>query len=521
MEDLSMFKNINRWHIALGMLILVNLIICVLALPGFGESADENSQKGYAERTIEAAISMATKGVMPLSFLQEQPKQGSHGPAFIVAVKLLKNLFLPDGNSLQKLYFYHFFYFLSFLAGVVSIYFLAKRWISQTAAFGAALLFNTQPMLLGHAFMNPKDTVFMSFMIVSATLGLWMIDNKDTASRHSQFNVRTILGEFLRLDVWLAGILLGFTSAIRIAAPLVGLIVFVYIIIHRKWQTLPRFFAYGLIAFGFMILFWPYLWPDPIRRLIESVGNSANYPGVYLTLFKGVLFDSSNLPITYIPVLLSLQLTETTLLLIGLGSLALFKKLRWDLIALTMIWFVIPVMIAIFGKIHLYNNLRQIFFIFPPLFLLAGLGLEWLFGVVKRPAFRWLMIFVALLPALYADITLYPYQYIYYNQLTGGVHGAYRNYDLDYWDLAYKEAQEYVNQHAEPNANIFNTNSSKLPPMFSRGDLQFNGFGNKEVSKYDFIIVSTSSNYDKAFDEFPNVYEIVRDGVPLMVVKKP
>ena len=50
------------------------------------------------------------------------------------------------------------------------------------------------------------------------------------------------------------------------------------------------------------------------------------------------------------------------------------------------------------------------------------------------------------------DVHLHPYQYIYYNSFVGGVHGAFHNYELDYWGTSYYEAAEYVNQVASPGA---------------------------------------------------------------------
>jgi len=234
-------------HYPLLVLVLVNLILGLVLLPGFGESADELSQHTYAERTIQAVQALVQTGSWSAYFFEEEPKQGSHGPAFIMVVALLKDLFLSGGNSVEHLHFDHFLYFLAFQVGIVSLYFLARRWMSDLAALGAALLFATQPLLFGHALMNPKDVVFMSFLTASAALGLWMVDHEAESFQRSTSPlsnaVRSFLRSFLRADVWLAGTFLGFSSAIRIAAPLVGVIVLSYILVFRRWQTLPRFLA--------------------------------------------------------------------------------------------------------------------------------------------------------------------------------------------------------------------------------------------------------------------------------------
>ena len=410
MKNIVSTKNIKNWHWPLILLVAINIAFGFIIVQGFGESVDELSQNLYAQRTIHAVQNLLKGNPNAERLLNEKPMQGSHGPAFIVSITLLKKILLQNGNRIDKLYFNHYLYFLFFLVGVISFYFLALRWLSKPAALGATLLFNTQPLLVGHAFMNPKDVVFMSLLTTSAVLGLWMLDRQEIAipkTGPSFLNrCRLFVREFGKWDVWLAGLVLGFSSAVRIAAPIIGLIVLASILLSRRWQVLPRFFAYAFIAFGFMLVFWPYLWPDPVGRLMGSLFNSAYYPGEYLTLFKGVLFTSDNIPDSYLPVLMLFQLTETTLLLILISGLTLLKKIRWDFLALFLIWFGLPFMLIIISRMKLYNNFRQVFFILPPLFLLAGFGLDWLFTYFKKPAFRYLIIILVLLPGLYANITL-------------------------------------------------------------------------------------------------------------------
>jgi hypothetical protein len=189
---------------------------------------------------------------------------------------------------------------------------------------------------------------------------------------------------------------------------------------------------------------------------------------------------------------------------------------------LIVIWFVLPALGIIMG-VNLYNNFRQVFFILPPLFLLAALGLDWLFTLVRRPIARYLLVFLILVPGLYANIRLYPYQYVYYNQVVGGIKGAYRLFELDYWNLAYREALSYVNQTAGANANIFVGDAKSSAQPFARSDLILNALGGRKRNweSYDYIVVSTAQNSDEDFDEFPTVFVVERDGVPLVYVKKP
>jgi hypothetical protein len=522
----SIAGNMKKF-LPLAILVLFNLIVGLIVLPDFGQSTDEPYQHGYAENTIRAAEFIFKTGEFSEYFFKEKPKQGSHGPAFIMLVTLLRKVFLPQGTPLELLHFSHYLYFVTFQLGVVAIYFLARRWMSEGAAFGTALLFNTQPLLVGHAFMNPKDVVFMSLLAASAALGLWMIDRSDkeavlTDSKSVRAGIRSIFRQLLCIDVWLASFALGFTSAIRLVAPLIGVVALVHMVITRKWHAWPRLVAYGLLAFGFMILFWPYLWPDPFGRLIASIGHCVTYPGTHLTLFRGVVYDANELPRSYLPVLLAIQLTEPTILFIVIGTFALLKKLKWDLVSLVAIWFAIPFVASILLGVNLYNNFRQMFFILPPLFLLAGLALDWVLMNSRRPIVYFLILLSALAPGVYANVLLHPYQYVYYNQLVGGVNGAFRRFELDYWDLAYLEAQNYINQVVGPNANVYVGDSKLTVEAFKCPGLNFNTFGNqkKNWAKYDYMIISTTQNLDEKFAEFQTVFKVERDGVPLVLVKK-
>ena len=71
-----------------------------------------------------------------------------------------------------------FFYadFLSFLLGMLSLYLLSKRFMSHHWALVTALLYVTQPLLFGHAFINPKDTPFLGLMLFSVYAGMRMVD---------------------------------------------------------------------------------------------------------------------------------------------------------------------------------------------------------------------------------------------------------------------------------------------------------------------------------------------------------
>ena len=72
---------------------------------------------------------------------------------------------------------WHYMSFVAFVIGVFFFYRICRRLVDPAPAIAATLLFGSQPLLVGHAFINPKDIPFMSFFLASTCLGLEMVDH--------------------------------------------------------------------------------------------------------------------------------------------------------------------------------------------------------------------------------------------------------------------------------------------------------------------------------------------------------
>ena len=109
------------------------------------------------------------------------------------------------------------------------------------------------------------------------------------------FLYRKQFSEVFKLFSWnilLAGIALGLTTSIRILGPLVGLLVAIYAWQKMGKKSWPMLFVYAGIALAVMLATWPYLWPNPIARLIESWHVMSQYPWPGQVLFNGQYYRS-------------------------------------------------------------------------------------------------------------------------------------------------------------------------------------------------------------------------------------
>jgi hypothetical protein len=320
-------------------------------------------------------------------------------------------------------------------------------------------------------------------------------------------------------DILLAGIALGLTISIRILGPLVGVLVAIYAWQKAGKKSLPVLFVYAGIALAVMLATWPYLWPDPPARLVESLRVMSEYPWTGRVFFNGGYYASQNLPRAYLPVLLAIQITEPVWPLFFL-SLALLWKNKYLLIV-TLLWFVLPLTALIATRSPLYDNFRQVIFILPPVFFVCGLGVDWLFQRLRQPVLRGVIVAALVLPGIVAGIQLHPYEYIYYNSFIGGERGAQGRFELDYWATSYRAAMEYVNGVAPANGKIFVAGPSYIAEIYARRDLRIYMDSDINSQTFDYAIITTRYAVDQT--DLPDaqvVYTIEREGVPLTVIKK-
>jgi hypothetical protein len=156
----------------LALWLVANLAVGALTVHEYGISVDEPNNQRYAIDTLSAYPS--------LFGIRYEPKYDSsydgHGPAFVtlaalfvrVAQTISPNAFPPD--------LWHYAYFITFPLTGLCLYWLARRWFNVWTSWGLLALFSTQPLLLGHAFINPKDTPFMFFLTLSVLWGFRMAD---------------------------------------------------------------------------------------------------------------------------------------------------------------------------------------------------------------------------------------------------------------------------------------------------------------------------------------------------------
>jgi len=194
---------------------------------------------------------------------------------------------------------------------------------------------------------------------------------------------------------------------------------------------------------------------------------------------------------------------------------------KFETFFLIVAWFLIPLIAVIYLTHTWYDNFRQLLFLLPPIFLAAGLVLDQVFKHIKPTLVRILILAVLIAPGIYSAVKLHPYEYVYFNSFTGGVNGAYRNYELDYWDISYREAAFYLNRVAPAGAKVIVFGPERIFAGFSRPDLKVIFEPDiKNDGAYDYAVISTAVNADEYKCAAAKVIHTINiDQAPLTVIK--
>ena len=503
------------------LLLAAALLLGIATFRDYGVTWDEPLYYAYADAIGYAySIPARLSGDFQINRAYG-PSAADHrnrGPAYLLLAR--NGVYLLHAlTGIDKAALWHFINFLSFLIGVYFLYELGLRWLSPEGSLAASALFLTQPLLWGHAFINPKDIPFLSIFILNLYVGLRMVES--------------LYGDSPSLrDILLPGVLLGLATNLRIIAPLIAALLFLYAFLlsyeQKNWKPLAYFLPYGIIAILTLYATWPYLWDAPIRKFIEVLTLMSHNPTTLKVLFLGRMYPSYDLPRRYLPWLMGLTLTEPVWILFGIGGFAALskiwkKRVAWQTLLLIALWFLIPFVYVLLIRPPMYDGYRHFLFILPPIFLFSGFAFDALFRVLRKGWSRALLSACILLPGIFAAIPLHPYEYAYYNQLVGGTSGAFRTYETEYWLTCYKETIEEFNEIAPPDARLAVYREARNAAYYTREDILVEDYRaiHGDIQPGEFVLISSRSNEDeRILRGAPTLLQVGREGATFCVIKE-
>ncbi len=502
-------------------LLAVLLIAGLFIFRDYGLTWDEPLFYGYAD-ALGYAYTPANwfSGHFDLnqSYGPSATDHKTRGPAYLLLARepvcLLRALGLDAASA------WHLLNFITFLVGVYFVYRLCTLFVPDLTAAVASAFFALQPMLWGHAFINPKDMPFLVFLTGAVWLGFRMADRLLQSGPRS--SLRT------GVEVLLPAICLGLATSNRVLGPLAGLLVLVYFLAGRPNRRLVAWIViYGLLAVIVMILTWPYLWESPLR-FVQVFQFMSENPTVLAVLFAGNVYRAYDLPRRYLPFFLATTLTEFVWPLFFLGVLRavwmLRKASRRLLAALLMLaWFSIPLLYAIILRPPLYDGMRHFLFILPPVFVFSAIAMDLIFTKIGNRWANAALAIALLAPGVVGAIELHPYEYAYFNTFVGGTGGAFRHYETDYWLTCYRQAVLQFESQVTSPVRLYVHREPEVAQPYATPNVSIldQRGAASQIQSGDYVLISTRTNEDReTFRDAPVILSVGRIGASFCVIKR-
>ena len=415
------------------------------------------------------------------------------------------------------------------IVGLFVTWRLGRRLGGPLAGLIGLVLLATCPLYYGHMYINAKDAPFAVTSVI-ALLGI--VRAFDEYPRATPATVA------------LTGIGIGLAVGSRVMggfAVLDALLPLVFIVAVRARASAAKpalaecgsflltFLPGVVLAYLVMGLVWPWSVVAPLNpfHAVEYFSNFFEKP--WRELFNGQLIPVPDMPRSYVPTLVALQLPEI-LLALGLsgiaGAIAAVATRdrgsaghRAALLAV-MLAATLPILITIAARPAMYNGIRHFVFVLPPLAVLGGLAGAWIaqrlepFGRAALVAGALVLLVGAVSPVL-AMARLHPYEYSHFNRIAGGAAGARPRFMLDYWGLSLTQASRQlralvVERGEQPPRGTWTVAvCGPHPPVTVALGPQFTATWNPKDADFAMML----GEFYCAKLDAPVLFEVVRDGV--------
>ncbi len=494
---------------------------------------DTNELKAEKMYTLAKAYPQVGKDIVKL----EDPYMYMHlyGSSFDAFTAALVHLMDIEDFIQFRHWWNAVFGFLIFFYGALTIRRLTKgSWVWASISM-FILLFT--PRLFGESLNNPKDVPFALGYIMSLYYAIKFYQHFPRIKWSTLFGL--VFGIALGISIRIGGLL---------SIAIVGLYMGLKFIENQGWSNVLKFNLKGLkpyltsiigISIGAYILgifFWPYGWDAPIENPKKALDAFTHYQVSLRQLFEGVLYDSNNLPGYYLTKYLWITLPLVTLIGIGLNLfiISINRKITMEefLIIFAAIF---PVFYIWINKSGVYGGMRHILFTVAP-FVVAGIMGYYKIQskyLSKKPIFGIILpALLMLLPAKFVNSNP-NFSYIYFNEIIGGVEGAYGDYEMDYYLASIKPSCEFlieteIAKHPEKEYQI-NTYALSQVKYFMRKypnvNIGFVRYDQRSEQKWDYSIFY-NAYMDKArltggyYPPVGTVFTPVLEGKPMGCVIK-
>lgn len=420
--------------------------------------------------------------------------------------------------------------------GTVFIGLIGLRLFGGLGGLISLILMILSPRYFGHSFNNLLDVPFAVGYIVSIYYIIRFFD--DWPKIKIRYAVGLILGMAFAISNRAPGVMLYgyfFLYAFIFYVSFIGKKEFWKVVKFKKDILRFSVWAIGIIllSYGLSLTIWPYGLKNPIMAIPNVLEHFSMIPVNMTTIFNGVQDLSNKLSRFYAPAYLLIG----TPVVVSIGFLLYLILLPFKITKLqpVMIFIlftaVFPVAYIVYKHANLYSGMRHLLFIVPSLVLVSAAG--WV-AIIKKLKKSYKLIPLSLLLVLFLlplrhMIVNHPNQYVYFNELIGGMKGGYANYDMDYFYNSIKEGSDWLaeNENLKDDTLTIITNASYRGYFENYPNITMNYCRYYDTSKEDWdyaiysnVFIRREQLINNIFPPEGTIHTIDVDGYPVAVVVK-
>jgi hypothetical protein len=506
----------------------------------YGITGDENYHRVYGHHVMDFYFTLgkddtATKQYGNIDTLMRFYGGFYDGTAAVLATKIFKN---SDEWRVR----HGWNSFLGWLAMVFTGLVVVEI-AGWQAGVIALILIACSPRFLGESMNNPKDIpLAMGYMLAYF------------------FMVR--FWKNIQHPNWRFAIGLGLSIGVAMGIRIGGLLLIPYFLLFYSLYFLQRYslgelltaagfkrlvvpsFKWVLVAvplaYFSSLLFWPFGLIKPFTNPLITLEYMSKFPVNIRILFEGKYLGSTEVPWYYIPKWFLIS----TPIVILIGFAASFAAIPYyrqagKILFVGFLYFtlVFPIAYVIYKKSALYDTMRHFFFVYPSIVMLAAIAIDYFINKLSNKTGKWICIgftlLLLLLPIRHI-LSNHPNQYVYFNEIVGGMKGGYGNYELDYYMNSVKQCADWIKQQnyrgtRDKKTNIFTNAADPTYQYFIRDTatvaVGYTRYGERIEKDGDYFIfynrfIDRSILLANAFPPEQSEFVVKVDGYPIACVVK-
>ncbi|MBK9730981.1 MAG: hypothetical protein IPO83_06810 [Chitinophagaceae bacterium] len=476
-------------------------------------------------KTFGADTSYAALKVNETSF----PDQKYYGALFEMLAPAINVVIRPANPFITH-------HILCALAGIVLLLFtglIAKQLKGWSSGLLALWLIFLTPVVSGNAFFNSKDIPFAAAFAAGFYYLLLFLETLPAVRRTTLLAIA--LSVAAAVSIRISGILLPaylgfftlgwyFFSADKKERPELLKKCFVPLLVVLSAGTLAALLTY------------PNFWHEGLAHITEGLATTKKFQHNISMLYDNKIWSSQKID-TDSYLLHLIYMTVPEVMMIGFvisAAILLSRKHHFKKAFNWMLFYaaVFPVAYVMLVHAPIYNGWRHVLFAYPFVVVITSLGLTQALMLIRKPVFKYLMaglLTISMIDLLVWQVRAFPYNYVYYNHLSGGLSGIYKHYDTDYQQLATHDGVKWLLDNelvGDKRITVLSNNANALQLEYDSAKVKFEYVSIKDMwaVDWDYAVISTVFLNEKAIDAmfppFGTIHTIERFNVPLSFIVK-